>query len=266
MKSVHIGLISAMPQEIGNTLDFLTDVNIKEFGDLKIYHGFWQFQSIENVDFEISLAWSGWGKVSASRAATRLISTPNNNRNVDFLLFTGVAGSTSIDLKQWDLIVAKDLIQYDLDARPLFERFVIPSLNKDKLSSSGKFQKWILNTLKKEKSKGNLSNFGTVNEGLIGTGDSFISSFTKIKELKDCIPDLAAVEMEGAAVAQVAEQENIPWAVIRVISDNANEAAPENFSEFLKSYEKNSSKIVRLLFENFKSSEFLDNYLKSNKK
>ena len=35
MKSVHIGLISAMPQEIGNTLDFLTDVNIKEFGDLK---------------------------------------------------------------------------------------------------------------------------------------------------------------------------------------------------------------------------------------
>ena len=262
MKSVHIGLISAMPQEIGNTLDYLTDVKIKEFGDLKIYQGYWKFQSIGNIKFQISLVWSGWGKVSASRAATRLISTPNKKCSIDFLIFTGVAGSTSIDLKQWDLIIAKDLVQYDLDARPLFERFVIPSLKVDKLCSPRKFQKWILDTLKKEKIKGHLSNFGTINEGLIGTGDSFISSFSKIKELKDVLPNLAAVEMEGAAVAQVAEQENIPWAVLRVISDNANETAPENFTEFLNTYEKYSSKIIELLFENLKSSEFIENYLK----
>lgn len=261
MKSVHIGLISAMPQEIGNTLDYLNDIKIKNFGDLKIYQGSWNFQSIGNIEFEISLVWSGWGKVSASRAATRLISTPNKNRNIDLLFFTGVAGSTSNDLKQWDLIIAKDLIQHDLDARPLFERFVIPSLKIDKLSSPSQFQKWTLDALKKEKSKGNLSIFGTVNEGLIGTGDSFISSFSKIKELKKVLPDLAAVEMEGAAVAQVAEQENIPWAVLRVISDNANESAPENFSDFLKSYEKYSSEIVKLLFENLRSSEFIENYL-----
>ena len=52
------------------------------------------------------------------------------------IFFTGVAGAVDSSLKQWDVVVADEVIQYDMDARPLFKRFYIPALNVDKLSSN----------------------------------------------------------------------------------------------------------------------------------
>ena len=57
------------------------------------------------------------------------------------------------------------------------------------------------------------------------------------------------VEMEGASFAQVALQENIPWLVIRVISDNAREEAPNNFNEFIKKYNESSWEIIELFLK-----------------
>ena len=85
-----------------------------------------------------------------------------------------------------------------------------------------------------------LKEFGSITKGLIGTGDRFISDRNVLVELSKNLNGLKAVEMEGAAVAQVACQEGIPWVIIRVISDEANSDAAQNFSEFLKLYQKNS--------------------------
>ena len=73
MKSInHLGILSAMPQEVGTLLENLEEIKIKNYGDLKVYFGIWKNPKTKNK-VKITLAWSGWGKVSAARAATKII-------------------------------------------------------------------------------------------------------------------------------------------------------------------------------------------------
>ncbi len=240
MRHLHIALISAMREEIGNTLNHLNDISSKKFGDLEIYTGKWDNKTDNFQSIFISLVWSGWGKVSASRAATRLISNSSNEHPIDCIFFTGVAGAVDSKLKQWDVVLADKVVQYDMDARPLFKRFYIPALNLDRLTSSEEWKKKTYSAILNAKNKGLLEEFGSITKGLIGTGDRFISDQNFLVELSKDLNGLKAIEMEGAAVAQVASQEGIPWVIIRVISDEANSDAAQNFSEFLEIYKKNS--------------------------
>ena len=242
LKPFHIGLLSAMPQELGSILDNL--INIKEinFGDLKLYSGIWKKD--KNNDVYITTGWSGWGKVSAARATTRLCSAFYKDKEVDLILFTGVAGAVKDHLKQWDIIIPDYVIQYDMDSSPLFEKYIIPALNKKKLNPPKKLYESLTESLKVCKKNGGLNQFGQIYNGLIGTGDQFISDKNLLKKLSDEIEDIYAVEMEGAAFAQVAIQEKIDWIIMRVISDSANDSAADDFNYFLKSYERNSWELI----------------------
>ncbi len=253
MQTVHIALLSAMPEEVGETLNHLENVSERSFGDLIIYTGEY-FANQNKVRFLISLAWSGWGKVSSARAATRIISSNKSNFPIDFVLFTGVAGSLCNTLKQWDIIVANEVIQHDMDASPIFEKFTIPSLGKSRIKSKKSLKEKIFSSLFEAQRKGDLFKFGKVTKGLIGTGDKFISNKNDINYLISNIPDIKAVEMEGASVAQVAEQEKIPWVLIRVISDNSDESASQSFEEFLKNYNKYSWLLIENVLSNYLSN------------
>ena len=79
---------------------------------------------------------------------------------------------------------------------------------------------------------------------------SRINFFSSIEYLSSQLPGLMAVEMEGAAVAQVASQENIPWLIIRVVSDQADELAPQSFTDFLKDYEQYSWFLIKIILQN----------------
>ena len=70
MRNISIGLISAMPQEVGVIRDHLSNIKFEDFGDLTIYKG--NYNNLNNINLEITFAWSGWGKVSASRTTTRI--------------------------------------------------------------------------------------------------------------------------------------------------------------------------------------------------
>ena len=70
-----------------------------------------------------------------------------------------------------------------------------------------------------------------------------------LQELKAALPDLQAVEMEGGAVAQVAEQEGVPWLVLRVISDGADEAAAQSFSDFVQVYDQRAWSLIEALLK-----------------
>ena len=132
----------------------------------------------------VTLAWSGWGKVSASRAITRILAGKNK---VDLIIFTGVAGAANKNLSQWDVVIANEVIQHDMDARPIFEKFVLPPLKKAKLESDKLFRDWFFSSLKKSVQNGDLTGFGHIKKGLIATGDSFISDENVIKRLKEGI-------------------------------------------------------------------------------
>ena len=237
---LHIGLLGAMPEEIGSDLSHLTDLSCSDHGDLKIHRGAWS----DKVD--LSLAWSGWGKVSAARAATRLLAS---DPSIDLLLFTGVAGAADPALRQWDVVLADAVVQHDMDARPLFPRFTLPALNQDRLQPQPAWFNWAKAALLEAHGAGDLEGFACPISGLIATGDRFIGDPTVLQSLRDALPDLRAVEMEGAAVAQVAEQEGVPWLVLRVISDGADEAAAQSFEDFVKRYEKQAWRLIEALLQ-----------------
>ena len=255
MISKHIGILCAMPEEIGSTLDYLKNIKTKKYGDLIIHSGEWCFSNSfpKSQNIHLSIAWSGWGKVSAARAATRLIGHQFKKRKIDAIFFTGVAGAINSKLKQWDIVIPYELIQHDMDARPLFKKYEIPALKTVKIKSYKSITLWTLNVLRNALKNGTLENFGNVYEGLIATGDKFISKKNEIENISKEMEDLFAVEMEGASVAQVAKQEKIPFQIIRVISDEANENSSKDFSKFLLKYNHHSAKLISALMKNIDS-------------
>lgn len=239
----HLALLSAMPQEIGETKKHLRDIKEYKFGDLIIFTGFWDNQLTKKTLF-ISLAWSGWGKVSASRAITRIIALSYKNFPIDLIIFTGVAGGILKNSNQWDIIIAKELVQYDMDASPLYKKYEIPSLEKIYLKTDIAWTEKIFYLLKNKFSTLKTNFFNKVFIGLIGTADRFVTEKDDVNQLVKSFPNIVAVEMEGAAVAQVATQENIPFVVIRVISDNANDESGIDFNKFLEDYKIESWKLI----------------------
>ena len=243
-----MGILSAMPEEVGVILDNLKNIEKSSYGDLEIFSGEWVNK--EKKVF-VTTAWSGWGKVSAARATARLLSKKIKNIPVEKMLFTGVAGAVDKRLKQWDIVLSKSVIQHDMDASPIFEKYVVPALKKKYIYPSEKMLNDLFNKLKKELPKDDYINFGNLYKGIIATGDMFISDRNKLKNLSIEIPNLFAVEMEGAAFAQVAQQEKVEWLVMRVISDNANEESVDDFNSFLEIYKFKSFNLIKCFLQSF---------------
>lgn len=234
-----------MPEELGFILNNLKKVETNKFGDLKIYSGEWS--NSKNIKFLISVAWSGWGKVSAARATTRLISNDFKNKKVDLIIFTGVAGAVDSRLKQWDIIISESVMQHDMDATPIFGKYVVPAIKKEKIYAKKRIVNKFYSALENGLNSNRQKLFGSLYKGLIATGDMFVSDSEKLRDLSREIPKLLAVEMEGAAFAQVAHQEKVDWIVIRIISDSSDQEASEDFNEFLSKYKYKSWELIEYL-------------------
>ncbi len=177
---------------------------------------------------EVVIVLSRWGKVAASSTATTLI----QKFNVKSLVMTGLAGAVDSNLQVGDIVVASSLYQHDLDSRPLFEQFEIPFLERSHIATDPNLSNRLLKATKQfclKHAPDNLTYSGT-----IISGDQFIGTEVKRNELIAKCSDAVAVEMEGAAVAQVCYEHGIPFGVIRTISDAANHSSAEHFSDFLK--------------------------------
>ena len=129
----------------------------------------------------------------------------------------------------------------------------MPALNIDKIKVDSEILNWANKIVKKKLDNNELPFYKNLFNGLIGTADQFVSNKSSIDKLKSMLPEIAAVEMEGGAVAQVAYQEKIPCLIVRVISDNADDEASLNFNEFLELYQKYSWDLIKIFLDNLDS-------------
>ena len=232
---MRLGIISALGEEQQGLVQAMQ-------GAAKLMHGMRGYTSGRIAGIDAVCVLSRIGKVAAATTATTLV----EKFGVTHILFTGVAGAGDARVKVGDVVVADSLLQYDMDCSPLFPRFEVPLTG---LSHFGTDQ--LLSNLVASAANGFLeadvegaidaaerANFGVrtprLHRGLIASGDQFISSAQQVNALGDELPGLLAVEMEGAAVAQVCFELGVPFAVIRTISDNANEEAAVDFMRFVK--------------------------------
>ncbi len=212
-----------MPEEMIKIISAISNKEIIERGSRIYYKGTLSGQ-------EVVAVFSRWGKVAAATTATHLIL----EFKVDRIVFTGVAGAISPDLNIGDIVIGQHLFQHDMDARPLMRRFEIPLTGKTSYEiprqNIDTMAHAVHNFLKNNKEFRKLLAEQNILHpklviGDIASGDLFISSKAMKDALLRHLPSVACAEMEGAAVAQVCDDYEIPLTVIRVISDNANEEA-----------------------------------------
>ena len=224
MSANKIAIMGAMPEEIEPIVSKLDGVNQTVYGANTYYEGTYKGQ-------EVVVAYSKIGKVFATLTATILI----EKFGCDKLLFSGVAGAISNELNIGDLIIADGLCQHDLDITAFGHPFgYVPEGEVCISTDVG------LRNIAKDvaKSKGL-----TLKEGVIATGDQFVAN----EERKNWIGttfDADALEMEGASVAVVCSALNVPFFILRAISDSADMDASFNFDEFLESSAKISADFI----------------------
>jgi len=242
------GLIGAMREEILLLKDEIKDLKTDQIGSREFYSG-----TIEGE--EVVMCLSGWGKVAAASTATSMI----NLYRVDQLLLIGLAGSMQAHLEIGDIVVADKLIQHDVDLSKLdgftdvkppfwksFEFEVYPLAWRRALNAG---QQFIRNLNEQRYPAISATYHPQIYVGAIATGDQFIASDEGKNRISQRFPDVLCTEMEGAAIAQVAADYRIPCSVIRIISDQANEEAHQDFARFLfRDISRISVELAKLMF------------------
>lgn len=240
---MRIALMSAMLEEIEMLLPELgPEVRTVSRGQRNYYLGHLGGR-------EVVAVFSRWGKVAASATVTHLIT----EFEVDALLFSGVAGALAPGLKVGDIVVGEEFLHHDLDARPIFKQFETPLLGRSRFPADPELtrllaaaaQAFAAEDLAASVGPDALERFGlhapAIHRGLIVSGDRFIASHEAAQSLRDQVGDALCVEMEGAAVAQICFEYGIPCAVLRVMSDSADDAAPVDFLAFVSEVARNYS-------------------------
>ena len=187
----------------------------------------------------VVLALSRIGKVAAATTATALIEKFGATR----IVFTGVAGGVGEGVQVGDVVVAADFIQHDMDAAPLFPRFEVPLYGQARFACDGPLSALLLIAASAglicDRGRFGLnSELPRVHHGLVASGDRFVSSATEVQALQAALRaqghEALAVEMEGAAVAQVCHDYGVAFAAMRSISDRADDTAHTDFAVFVR--------------------------------
>jgi adenosylhomocysteine nucleosidase len=172
----------------------------------------------------VVLALSRIGKVAAATTATTLI----EHFGVQQIVFTGVAGGLRAGVAVGDVVIATEFLQHDMDASPLCARHEVPLYGRSRFATDATLTAQLLRAAQ---ASGIAT---TLHQGLIASGDRFVATSAESRALQAELPDALAVEMEGAAVAQVCHDYGIPFAAMRTISDRADDAAHTDFTRFVR--------------------------------
>jgi adenosylhomocysteine nucleosidase len=193
---------------------------------------FWQGQ-LQGVP--VVLALSRIGKVAAATTSVALI----ERFAARAIVFTGVAGGVGARVQVGDVVVGTGYVQHDMDASPLFPRYQIPLTGQSTYAADATLVRALvfacavgLQGLEHAQRK------PLIHQGLIASGDRFVNGVDETRSLVEALRKHGlkplAVEMEGAAVAQVCHDYGLPFAAVRTISDRADDSAHVDFPVFVR--------------------------------
>lgn len=226
-----IAIIGAMPQEVEILRNLMLEEKVSEIANCKIFEG-----KINNRP--VAVLQSGIGKVAAAMGTALLIQL----FKPDMIINTGSAGGLDANLNVGDVIISTEVRHHDVDVTAFgYEKGQLPANPAAFLPNAE-----LVEVAKKQAEKLGLNAVS----GLICSGDAFINGADKIAQIRADFPQVAAVEMEAAAIAQVCHAMNIPFVVVRAISDVADKESHLSFDEFLPLAAEKSSEMVLAMLNN----------------
>lgn len=228
-----VAIVAAMHQELGALLARMPDEQRVRVAGRDFWVGHLHGQPVVAVLSRI-------GKVAAAVTATVLL----ERFGVRAVVFTGVAGGLAPGVNVGDVVVATELLQHDMDASPLFPRHEVPLMGLSRFAADAALAEALSGVAGRVLrdpvallGQAGVDEFGLssprVHRGLLVSGDRFVSTSAESAALQRELPDALAVEMEGAAVAQVCHDYGVPFAAMRTISDRADDAAHADFARFV---------------------------------
>ncbi|KAA0890325.1 5'-methylthioadenosine/adenosylhomocysteine nucleosidase [Pusillimonas sp. ANT_WB101] len=235
MIPVRIGIMAALHDEVAALVAAMgPSARVYTIGQRDYYEG-------SLMGCECVLVLARIGKVAAAATAVTLI----REFNAGCVIFAGLAGAVAAHVRVGDVVVARQLLQHDINASPLFPRYEVPLLGRSHFDACEALTatlaecatRYLAESFPHEINDATRHQFGvdqpTVHVGTIASGDCFVNDMAGVVALRQALPEVLCVEMEGAAVAQICHEYSIPCAVFRTISDRADDSAGVNFSAFL---------------------------------
>ena len=225
-----IGIIGAMELEVEALKEQMDVKNIVEKASMKFYEGTLRGRDVVIVQ-------CGIGKVNAGICVQILADL----FQVDAVINTGVAGSLRAEINIGDIVVSTDACEHDMDVTALgYKQGIIPQMKESFFKADRQLVEAAIEVCRE------VNPDISVYEGRVLSGDQFISG----EEIKNKLIDLfdgSCTEMEGAAIAHAAFLNEIPYVVIRAISDKADGSAHMDYPEFERAAAAHSAKLVENL-------------------
>ncbi|MER2493192.1 5'-methylthioadenosine/S-adenosylhomocysteine nucleosidase [Catenovulum sediminis] len=223
---MKIGIIGAMQQEVEILLQKIENCRAEQHGPCTIYCG-----QLNGRD--VVLVQSGVGKTAAAMSTTMLL----DNHKPYIVLNTGSAGGFASELNVGDLVISSEVRHHDVDLTAFgFEMgqgYGFPAA----------FESDETLIRRAEQAAAKQHDLQT-KVGLICSGDSFMACPERVAKARSDFPQMIAVEMEAAAIAQVCAQFNTPFVVVRALSDIAGKESHGSFETFLEQAARHSSQLV----------------------
>ena len=229
---MKFGIIAAMEEELKTLLQALEDKKEVVVLGKAYYQG-------RIGQHEVVLVQSGIGKVMSAMSVAILAET----FKVDAIINTGSAGAVSEGLAIGDVVIADRLVYHDVDVTAF--GYAYGQMAGQELYYQA--EQTLVASLQTVLNQQGIHN----HVGLIATGDSFIAGQEKVDVIKEHFPEVLAVEMEGAAVAQAAQAAGKPFLVIRAMSDTAQGDANISFEAFILEAGKRSAQTLLALLKSY---------------
>jgi len=228
-----LGIIGAMDEEIAKLVDDMDDIELTDIASMQFYKG-----KLKKRD--VVVVRSGIGKVNGAICTQILCDI----FKVDGVINTGIAGSLNADIDIGDIVLATDAIQHDMDATGFgYAPGIIPRMETSVFKADEKMRKAAHSICNK------VNPDIHVFEGRVVSGDQFISDREKKEFILENFHGYCT-EMEGAAIAQAAYLNNIPFLIIRAISDKADNSATMDYPAFEAQAIENTVRLLKELVNN----------------